>query len=274
MTEPTTPAAAFNPTTLPASAGWAWIVLGWRLYRKSPLIWLLLVMVFWLSLTVVAIVPILGALAATALLPALSVGFLLAGDLIERNQPCPPTVLFTALKANPRGFLTLGLAYLAGMLIVLGASSLADGGAFFRMMMFGQIPAKEVIKSDSFFVAINLWFMLYVPYVAAFWFAPALVHYAKMEPLKAVFYSFFASLRNMRAFFIYAMAWALIAFVLGAVIMLLASSLSQAPLKLARGMMLPLGLMMMSVLYCTFYASYRTVFQNKPSPPPAEPPAP
>ncbi len=42
---------------------------------------------------------------------------------------------------------------------------------------------------------------------AGLWFAPALVHWHAMSPAKALFFSFFACLRNWRAFAVYALGW-------------------------------------------------------------------
>ena len=262
----------FNPNQLAASAGWAWIVFGWRLYRKGPLTWLLMLAMMTFSLTLIAAFPVIGGLLALAFVPGLGAGFMVVASLIERGLPALPVALIAPFRANPRAQLTLGVAYVVLLVLSLAVSSLADGGDFFRMLLFGKGP--PVVPSESFSMAALLWCVAYLPVMAALWFAPALVHDAHMPPMKALFYSVFATARNWRAFLVYGMAWFLILFLIGSGLLFIASLFSASPQLLARGAMLPVVFMLMAVLYATFYVSYVTVFGKPPSDAPAPPPPP
>jgi hypothetical protein len=273
-----------QPRVLPASAGWDWIVMGWALYRKAPLFWLLLIMLMWLCIAVLGIVPIVGALVAFMLLPGFGAGFAAAGVWLAAlnveeakksgfkkglpgGKPITPAILFEGFKRNGRAQVQLGAMYLAAMVLGMGLSALVDDGAFFRLMLMGKRPPIEVMRSDMFMLAAYVALTAYIPISGAFWFAPALLLFAtpedNMTAGKALFFSFFAFTRNLRAFFIYAAAWGVILMVIGGIVAALASAVSSSPLQLARGMMLPIGLMVMAVVFCTFYASYVTIYAPK-----------
>src|SRR5205814_251581 len=103
-------------------------------------------------------------------------------------------------RHEPRAQLGLGLAYLACLAVLLAASTLADDGALARWMLTGQRPEDEILQSQSFLGALLIAGLLYVPVMAAFWFAPPLVAWHSIGAAKALFFSFAASLMNWRAF--------------------------------------------------------------------------
>jgi hypothetical protein len=49
--------------------------------------------------------------------------------------------------------------------------------------------------------------VLYLPVSLAFWHAPALVHWHGVPPVKSLFFSFVACVRNAGAFTMYGLAW-------------------------------------------------------------------
>ncbi len=52
---------------VPAARGWRWLAEGWRMFRASPVMWLMLVTSYWMLMTLVSIVPFVGVLAALTL---------------------------------------------------------------------------------------------------------------------------------------------------------------------------------------------------------------
>jgi hypothetical protein len=82
-----------------------------------------------------------------------------------------------------------------------------------------------------------------------------------MPPAQALFYSFFASLMNWRAFLAYGAAVALVMLVLPTLLLLAMVLASGGALRLApMALVLPLALVMLPTLFASFYASYRDVF--------------
>jgi hypothetical protein len=243
---------------VPASQGARWLLDGWNLFRSAPFGWLALLLAYWLLMTLLSVVPLLGVAIASIVVPAFSVGFMAAARAASRRSGVELALLFDGFRHAQRSQLVLGAVYLVCLTLVLGGSTLADGSALARWMLTGRRPANEVLQSDEFFGALALAAALYLPVMMMFWFAPPLVAWHSASPAKALFYSFFACLMNWRAFLVYGAAAALVTlvvpFVLAVTLRTLIGGVSFAWLALPMlGVLLP-------TLFASFYASYRDVF--------------
>ena len=70
-----------------AARGLRWLGEGWRMFRVAPLGWLALVFGYWLAMTTLSLVPVIGLIAASILVPVFSVGFMAASRAASRGQP-------------------------------------------------------------------------------------------------------------------------------------------------------------------------------------------
>jgi len=241
--------------------GARWLLDGWRLFKVSPPMWLGLVFAYWGVMTVVSFVPLLGVAAATLLIPAFSVGFMAASRNCERGVGLELRVLFEGFRGRWPMQLALGVVYLLLLSAVIGGTALADGGALARWMLTGQRPENEVLQSDAFLAALATAAALYLPVMMLYWFAPVLVAWHSMAAAQALFYSFFASLLNWRAFLGYSLATALITvvvpfLVLGALLLASGGTLQFG----AMALVFPVLILLLPTLFASFYASYRDVF--------------
>ena len=243
---------------VPASQGARWLLDGWNLFRAAPFGWLALLLGYWLLMTLVSVVPLVGVAIASIAVPAFSVGFMAAARAASRRSGVELALLFDGFRHAQRAQLVLGAVYLASLALVLGGSTLADGGALARWMLTGRRPENEVLQSDEFLGALALAAALYLPVMMMFWFAPPLVAWHSASPAKGLFYSFFGALMNWRAFLVYGAAAALVTlvvpFVLAVTLRSLAGGASFAWL------VFPLLGVMLPTLFASFYASYRDVF--------------
>ena len=73
--------------TLPAAAGWRWILGGFAIFRRNPPMLSMLVVTYWFTVIFLNILPVVGAIAASLLIPGLSVGLMQAARNLERGQP-------------------------------------------------------------------------------------------------------------------------------------------------------------------------------------------
>ena len=73
---------------------------------------------------------------------------------------------------------------------------------------------KEIIGTSDFQMATWAAMALYLPLSLMFWHAPALVHWHDVSPIKALFFSLVACIRNFGAMAVYFFSW-LGVFVLG-----------------------------------------------------------
>jgi hypothetical protein len=242
------------------SSGARWLVEGWRLFRVSPGLWLALVLAYWMILATVNLLPVIG-FAAWILHPAFSVGFMALSRSCEQRGNLEAALLFEGFRGRPVAQLVLGCAYLGFLAALVGATTLADGGALARWMLTGQRPEGAELQSSEFFSALLLAGALYVPIMMLFWFAPVLAAWHAMGPVQALFYSFFASLMNWRALLGYLSIAALVTvgipFLLLGALMLAAGG---RPRFNVVALVFPLLMFLLPTLFASFYASYREVF--------------
>jgi hypothetical protein len=250
-----------KPRIVPFARGAHWLLAGWRLFRVAPLGWLTLVFAYWLAMTAVSLVPVLGVVVAMVLVPGLSVGFMSASRHCEQGKAPELRQLVDGFRERRGPQLGLGVMYLLALALLLAATTLADDGALARWMLVGARPADDVLQSEGFFAALVVAAGFYIPVMMLFWFAPLLVAWHALPAAQALFYSFFASLLNWRAFLGYGLATAVVTLVipllaLGAILVTAEGPARGGVLALA----FPLMLLLLPVLFASFYASYRDVF--------------
>jgi hypothetical protein len=256
--------------TVPAGRGWNWVLTGFALFRKSPALWAFLTLSYIMLMQLLGLIPLLGWFAATVLIPVFSASFMIASRELDQGRRLRVDLLFSGFRANLPALLRQGGLYLASALAILGLSALIDGGDLLQLMVLGTKPPVEAYADGSLAAAAILAGALYLPMLAAFWFAPALSAWHDMPALQALFYSFFAAMRNWQAFVAYGLALALLSLICSFALFMLAwlvrgllGDQSQGAFLLV---ILPVMLTYVPTLFASFYASYRDVF---PEPEPA-----
>ena len=249
---------------VPAGSGWKWVLTGFALFRKNPAMWAFLVFTYIMLMQLLGIIPMLGWIAATVLIPAFSASFMIVSRELDQDHKLRFALLFSGFRANLPALLMQGGLYLASALAILGVSALADGGVLLQLMVRGERPPASAFEDGSLAGAAALAGALYLPVLAAFWFAPALSAWRNLPALQALFYSLFATLRNWRAFLAYGIALLVLGLICSFVLFLLAllirglfGNKSQDALMLV---VLPVMLTYVPVLFASFYASYRDIF--------------
>ena len=166
------------------------------------------------------------------------------------------------------------------------AAALLVGGRHPRVQRTPLRVAKlsDMAAQPAFQSAMWLSMLLYLPLSLLFWHAPGLVHWHGVPPVKALFFSIVACVRNFGAFLVYGLSWMGV-FLLAGVVMTLATALL-ATLGLgaaaAGGMMVGTAMMLATMLFTSVVFSFRDCFEppNHPSeaphdnaPPPPDPAA-
>lgn len=246
---------------VPASAGWLWVKLGIRAFTRQPIALSGLFFVFMAVMSVLTLLPVVGSVLALALLPAATLGLMAASREAEAGRFPMPTVLVTAFRAGRqrlRAMLVLGVLYAAGFLLVMGVSTLADGGDFARLYLVGGKITPELLQRDDFQLAAWMAMLLYLPLSMVFWHAPGLVHWHGTSPVKSLFFSAVACLRNVKAFLVYGLAWT--GLFTGAIVALTSVAAITGSVEVVQTGWLPLGLMLLSMLFASIYFSFRDCF--------------
>jgi len=256
---------------VPTPHGLQWLQRGWQLFRRSPFMWMAMLFSYWVLMAVIGLVPYAGSVAAIVLIPVFSVSFMHMCRELDSGSPLDFGHLFAGFRANLPALLIQGGVYLAATSSVLALTQLADGGHLMRWVVSGTAIPDRAFRDGSWTGAVLLGTVLYLPVLAAFWFAPVLAAWNGMTAAKALFYSFFATLANWRAFLVYGMAVLAVATVIpGVAVAFLAALMQGSPAvtKVVPTFIAVLLITLVPTLFASFYASYRDVFR----PPPAEPP--
>lgn len=247
--------------TLPPAAGWQWILGGFAIFRRNPVVLSMLVIAYWFTVLFLNVLPIIGALAASLVIPGLSVGLMQASRNLERSQPVGIQTLYGGLKENTRTLIALGALYLCCTIGVLGISTLVDGGDLFRYMLASSRAERIAVEDADFVLPALVVMALLVPIMMAYWFAPVLAAWHRLPVGKALFFSFMACVMNWRPFLSYGLGLMLIAGIIPGVLLGLLLVLFPGAQAFATGLItLPMVLVIAPVVFASFYASYRDIF--------------
>jgi len=251
---------------LPARTGIAWVKLGMRTFFKQPLALAGLFFMFMAVMTVASQVPLIGFVLAMTLLPAATLGLMVATRQASDGRFPMPLVLLAAFRAGrqqARAMLVLGALYAVGFSVTLGLSALADGGDFARVYLGGATPTREMMLEPSFQGAMWLFIGLHLPLSLMFWHAPALLHWHGFPPIKSLFFSLLACLRNFWAYAVFALMWLAVLVLVVAGVSTLGGLLGQP--SLAGDLLFPALLLLASMFFTSLYFTFEDTFGPPPT---------
>jgi hypothetical protein len=246
---------------VPAKTGVQWFKLGVRTFVKQPLALSGLFFMFMAVMSVLTLIPVIGNVLALALLPAATLGLMAATEETTKGKFPMPTVLLSAFragKAQLRAMLVLGMLYAVGFLLVLAISATVDGGKFARLYLIGGSMTPEILMEPDFESAVLLAMCLYMPLSLLFWHAPALVHWHGVTPVKSLFFSMVACLRNFWAFTVYSLVWLGAFLAMGMVVAVIAALLGSP--EAVSGIMFPVAMVMAAMFFTSIYFTFRDCF--------------
>ncbi len=248
--------ASPQPGTPPAD-GWAvdagrgahWWSEGWRYFTASPVIWIVIAILYLAIMIGLSVIPIIGQIASMLLHPALTAGLMLGCRTQERGGELTVGHLFAGFGDRLSPLVILALLYLAGwiaiwlvtaalLVAVIGAGTL---GALLSGDTMRAALAMLSAVSLGALVVVLIALLLVVPLLMAIWFAPALVVLRGDEPIAAMKTSFNACLRNVVPFLVYGLVGLLLAI------------LATIPLGLGWFVLAP-------VYAASIYAGYKDIF--------------
>lgn len=247
--------------TLPANAGWRWIGAGFAIYRRNPILLSMLVLAYWFTILLLNVLPVIGAVAASLIIPGLSVGLMQAARNLERGQPIGIQTLYGGLKENTRTLIALGALYLACTIAILGISALLDGGDLLGFMLAGKPTDRAAMEESNFALPALIVMLLMAPVMMAYWFAPVLAAWHKLSLGRALFFSFVACWINWRPFLAFGAGILLVAAIIpGLLLGVLLALFPGAQSFISALILMPMLLAVAPVVFASFYASYRDIF--------------
>ena len=225
--------------------GWQWIIAAFQLFRRNPLIWVVLNMVLTLIAVGLSMLPVIGPYMLYLLTPVFLGGIMTAAKDLEAGQDIEIAHLFRGFRHNAAQLVTVGGVYLVGQVVISGVM-LTIGGPEFQEAVkagIGALDASSLTLEGArrVLLAMLAGTLLFVPLAMAVWFAPALVILDDQSGFQSLWNSLLASVRNTLPLLVYSVASAIL--LLFAVI----------PFGLGLVLWIP-------VMLLTIYTSYRDVF--------------
>src|SRR3569833_373493 len=209
------------PRKVAASQGFQWVVAGFRLYRKNPLLLSAAFGLMFGAIMGLGLIPLVGGSLSDLASPLMAAGFMAAYRALDRSKELELPQFLAGVRGPVIPLMTVGAVLLLGALVI---------GQIMHAMMNQALPAVLVGMAR------------FVPLVMATWFAPALILFGGARPATALGVSLKAVARNWLAMLTNSIALGLLLF-LAALVPLL------------------LGLLVaMPVLFGSLYASYQAIF--------------
>ena len=231
---------------LGATQGWQWVKEGFLLFRKSPLIWIVLCMILTAIGLTLSLIPVAGEIVLYLASPLFAAGLMQGCRDLEGGGELELAHLFLGFRRDARQLLRIGGVYLFGQILILGIM-VAFGGDAMEKLFFGtsDIDPATLPPAETSRVMLSLLvgMAVSVPLMMMIWFAPLLVIFRGMQAKDAMQLSFAACLGNTRPFLVFGSVFLFMAFL--------------------SGITFGLGLLLMiPLIFTSTYASYRDIFES------------
>ncbi len=237
-----------------AKQGWQWIMTGFFLFRKAPLVWIILCATLLLIAATLALIPIAGQFIFTLLSPVFLAGVMIGCKTLEEGGRLEITHLLAGFRGTASPLITIGGIYLVGQVLIVGVFMLVGGDALMGLLLEGKRVDENELRnvSGDMLSASLVALVLTIPLLMAVWFAPLLVKFGNMRALDAMRSSFIACLKNIIPLQVYGITLVVVMTVL----IMLASSLLGPSLIVQ----LAIITLMSPILFASIFASYRDIF--------------
>lgn len=232
------------PRKVGASQGLQWVVEGFRLYRRNPLLLSAAFGVLFGVVMALGLVPLVGSSLSELASPLMVAGFMAAYRALDSGQELELPHFLAGVKGPAIPLMTIGAVQLLGTLVIgqVMVGMGFDPQALMAAAQSQKDPAEVQAILDRSTPALLTGLVLFTPLIMATWFAPALILFGGARPMTALGVSLKAVARNWLAMLVTALALGLLLFVSALVPFLL-------------------GLLVaMPVLFGSLYASYQAIF--------------
>jgi uncharacterized membrane protein len=243
-----------EPRSVKAGHGWSWIVEGYRLFRKSPAVWLAVLLLLFASTRVLLAVPLLG-LVVVVLMPLFIVGLMEGCRALELGERLEVGHLLAGFRRNAPRLATIGGVSLIGNLMLMMIVMEMGGEAITALMktvakgeaMTPQLAQEMQAATRTVARALLVGMAVTLPLFMALWYAPLLVYFNDLKPIAAMKSSLIACIKNAGAMLVY-----------GAVIV--AGLVIAIPFTTALGHYDFTLFLLAPVVVPSIYASYKDIF--------------
>lgn len=233
-----------EPQRLNARQGWEWIKQGYGLFKKAPLLWIVLLFIWFIAAVIISSVPVVGAPLVSLLTPVIWAGLMVGCRALDQDEELELAHLFSGFKQHTSQLVTLGGISLVGQYLILGLMMMVGGATLVGILMNAQPDTDPTVIIQAFTgagFAVLLGIVLFFLLMMAMWYAPMLVYFRNVPPVQAIKLSLRAFLHNVGPMLVYDITFLFLAI------------LASLPMGLGWLVLLPL-------VYTSSYASYCDIF--------------
>lgn len=241
---------------VPARNGLQWVKLGVQTFFRQPLALTGLFFLYIAAGALLSVLPFVGPVLALAIVPAATLGLMAATQEVVKGRFPMPTVLVSAFRAGRkqlRAMVILGGLYAAGCVAVMWLAQL-----IVEVPPAPQEGPAAAMLTPQYQLSMLVAMLLYLPISLMFWHAPALVHWHGVTPVKSLFFSTVACLRNWRALTMFGLAW--LGFLMGGSVMVVMLALATGNPGVAGAALMPLALLFTAMFSTSIYFTFRDSF--------------
>ena len=235
-----------SPVRVAAGHGWRWLADAFSLFKASPLIWWVNLILYILTMVLLMVIPVVGGFLQVLASPLFTAGLMVGAQRVDRGRGLEVTDLFAGFQRRPGALIALGLLSMIGTaLMLLGAAMVSGASVATLMSLQGGAdldPAQMEVLLPVLMLALLVIMLLMVPLMMLLWFAPALiVLHEVVGVVSAMKLSFVACLKNVVPFLVYGL--------IGMVLSIVAT------------LLLGLGwLVLLPMIVASIYTSYKDIF--------------
>ncbi len=232
-----------EPERLEARTGLQWIKKGYALFMKAPLLWIALIIVCFIAAAALSSIPVIGEPLTSLLMPVVVIGLMAGCRSLENGEELEIAHLLSGFHKQTSNLVTLGGIALVSQYLIFGAMILLGGTRLVGILTGNQATDPAVVEQAfaGSGAAILLGSLLFTLLLMSMQFAPMLVYFRDVPPIKAMKLSLNAFIRNVAPMFVYGLAFMLLAL------------LASMPMMLG-------WLVLMPMVFTTMYASFCDIF--------------
>jgi hypothetical protein len=226
----------------------------------------MLVMVMLMLLVPAVLIPF-----ALALLPLVSLGFMVATEAVHNDLPIRPGAFIEPLASGSReraALAQIGLVYVAAAIVAVMLGNWIDGGELARWVAAMSTPLPDgspptpVPLSDRGVAGLLTMTGIVALVSIPLWHAPALVHWGRQRAPQAMFSSVIALWRTRGAFLVYLLGWWALCMITAVITDLVTSFVGSTLLKASLLFFVQWSLT--AVFYVTLWYGFDDTFEIRP----------
>ena len=245
-----------EPRQVAAGQGRQWLIDGFALFKKNPLVWVVLCAILVAISYALIKIPFLG-LVLNLILPVFVGGLMLGCQSVQDGGELEIAHLFACFRKKPSGLIALGGVNLVGLILIAFVVELIGGEALKSVLASSQgnlDMAAATTYGNQILLALLIGLALYVPLAMALWLSPVLVALRDTNATVALKLSFIACLKNILPFLVYGVILFILQVIIALLLGIMNISLSSR-LMIAFAVMLP-------VIIPTLYISFKDIFSD------------